>query len=58
MRRRTEEQKLTCIKRAISNAQEHMRVNDPTRVYSQYVRYALSELSDLNFYTSESPWLC
>jgi len=52
MRRRTEEQKLTCIKRAIFNAQEHVRANDPTRVYSQYVRYALDEVLDLNFYTS------
>jgi len=52
MRKRTDEQKLDCIKRAISNAQEHMRANDPRSVYSQYVRYALHEVSDLNFYTS------
>lgn len=49
---RTIEQKLECIRKAISNSKEHISTNDPRRVYSQYIRYALDEVSDLNFCTS------
>ena len=51
---RTLEQKLECIRKAISNAQEHIRAEDPRRVYSQYIRYALDEVSDLNFCRSNA----
>ena len=51
-RLRTIEQKIECIKKAVSNAQEHIRAGDPRRVYSQYIRYALDEVSDINFYRS------
>lgn len=47
------EQKLECIRKVIINSQEHIRANDPPRVYSQYIRYALDEFSRLNFYVSE-----
>jgi len=50
---RTTEQKLNCIKRVIANSQEHIQSGDPKRMYSQYIRYALDEISELNFYTSE-----
>lgn len=49
---RTNEQKLECLKKAILNSREHIRANDPTRIYSQYIRYALGEFSRLNFYVS------
>lgn len=49
---RTVEQKLECIQRVISNSREHIRHGDPQRMYSQYIRYALDEISDLNFCTS------
>jgi hypothetical protein len=51
---RTIDQKLECIRKAVSNAQEHIRAEDPRRVYSQYIRYALDEVSDLNFCRSSS----
>lgn len=51
---RGEEEKLNCLKKVIFNAQEHMRVGDPTRIYSQYLRYALDEFRDMNFYISEN----
>lgn len=51
---RTIEQKLECIKKAILNAQEHIQAGDPRRVYSQYLRYALDEVSDLNFCVSKA----
>lgn len=50
---RTTEQKLECLKKVILNSQEHINANDPTRIYSQYIRYALDEFSRLNFHTSE-----
>ncbi|MBZ0330688.1 hypothetical protein KZO25_10220 [Halomonas sp. ANAO-440] len=43
------EQKIECIRRVILNAQDHIQVGDPKRVYSQYVRYALDEVSGINF---------
>lgn len=46
---RTMEQKIECIRRVILNAQDHIQVGDPKRVYSQYVRYALDEVSGINF---------
>jgi hypothetical protein len=49
---RTTEQKIECLKKAIINSQEHIRAKDPTRVYSQYIRYALDEFSSINFCTS------
>jgi hypothetical protein len=50
---RTTKQKLECIKKVILNAQEHIRANDPARIYSQYIRYALDEFARVNFFTSE-----
>lgn len=50
---RTIEQKLECIKRVIFNTKEHIRYGDPKRMYSQYIRYALDEVSELNFCTSK-----
>lgn len=49
---RTIEQRLECLRKAISNSKEHIRADDPRRIYSQYIRYALDEFVDLNFYTS------
>ena len=46
---RTMEQKIECIRRVILNAQDHIQAGDPKRVYSQYVRYALDEVSGINF---------
>ena len=51
---RTLEQKLECIRKAVVNAQDHILAEDPRRVYSQYIRYALDEVSDLNFCRSSS----
>lgn len=50
---RTNEQKLNCIRRVLSNSKDHIKHGDPKRMYSQYIRYALDEISDLNFCTSE-----
>lgn len=50
---RTIEEKLECIKKVILNSKEHIKAGDPTRVYSQYVRYALDEVKGLNFCTSK-----
>ncbi len=52
--KRSLEQKIDCIRRVIINAQDHIRVDDPKRVYSQYVRYALDEIKDMNYYESEA----
>ena len=49
---RTIEQKLECLRKAISNARAHARAGDPTRIYSQYIRYALDEFKHLNICTS------
>lgn len=46
---RTNEQKIDCIRRVLSNSKEHIRCGDPKRIYSQYIRYALDEISNLNF---------
>ena len=51
---RTLEQNLECIRKAVSNAKEHILAEDPRRVYSQYIRYALGEVSDSNFYISSA----
>jgi len=51
---RTTEQKLECIRKAVSNSKEHIKAKDPRRVYSQYIRYALDEVSDLNFCVSNA----
>jgi hypothetical protein len=51
--KRTVEQKLECIRKVISNSKEHIESGDPKRVYSQYIRYALDEIKNLNFYTSK-----
>ena len=40
---RTEDQMLTCLRNAVLNAQAHQKAGDPTRVYSQYIRYALNQ---------------
>lgn len=50
---RTIEQKLECIRKVVLNSKEHIRCGDPKRVYSQYIRYALDEISYLNFCTSK-----
>lgn len=52
MNKRSQEQKIECLRKAISNAKEHIQANDPRRIYSQYIRYSLDEFKDLNFYTS------
>jgi N12 class adenine-specific DNA methylase len=46
---RTMKQKIECIRKAILNSQGHIQAGDPKRVYSQYIRYALDEVSDINF---------
>lgn len=51
---RTIEQKLECLRKAISNSKKHRESGDPERIYSQYIRYALDEFSDLNFCTSKN----
>ncbi|RUO22605.1 hypothetical protein CWE08_05375 [Aliidiomarina iranensis] len=51
---RTLDQKLNCIKNVIINAQKHVKAGDPPRIYSQYVRYALNEFTDINFYISDN----
>lgn len=51
---RTNEQKLECIRKAILNSQDHCKANDPARVYSQYIRYAMDQFSRLNLYISEN----
>ena len=49
---RDKKQKLECIRKAVVNAQEHIRAGDPRRVYSQYIRYALDEIRNEYFYVS------
>lgn len=49
---RTIEQKLECLRKAISNSKEHIEAGDPTRIYSQYIRYALNQFDYLNFCAS------
>jgi hypothetical protein len=34
---------LTCLKNVVLNAQAHQKAGDPTRIYSQYIRYALNQ---------------
>lgn len=51
---RTLEQKLECIKKAVINSQEHIESGDPPRIYSQYMRYALEQVSSINFYISNN----
>ena len=43
---RTEEQMLTCLRNAVLNAQAHQKAGDPTRIYSQYIRYALNQFDE------------
>lgn len=50
---RTTEQKLECIRKVISNSKDHIKSGDPMRMCSQYIRYALDEISDLNFCMSK-----
>ena len=49
----TYKKKLECLKKVILNSLEHKRANDPVRIYSQYIRYALDEFKDINFYQSK-----
>ena len=42
---RTYQQKLECLRKAIINSKEHIRNGDPTRIYSQYLRYCMDEFS-------------
>lgn len=49
---RTIEQKIECLRKAISNSKAHIEAGDPPRIYSQYIRYALNQFDHLNFYTS------
>ena len=46
--KRTDLQKLECLRKAISNSKEHIKAGDPTRIHSQYIRYALDEFVSLN----------
>lgn len=41
------------MRKVILNSQENIRAGDPTRIYSQYVRYALYVFRDINFCTSD-----
>ncbi|QBZ83030.1 hypothetical protein GHNINEIG_01071 [Hydrogenovibrio crunogenus] len=45
-------QKLECLRRVINNSKEHVKAGDKTRIYSQYIRYALDEFKEINFCTS------
>lgn len=47
-------QKLDCLRRVILNSKEHIKANDPKRIYSQYMRYAMDEFSKMNKCTSEN----
>lgn len=49
---RTIEQKIECLRKAISNSKKHIQAGDPRRIYSQYIRYALDEFVYLNICTS------
>ena len=49
---RASDQKLECIRKAVKNAQEHMSAGDPKRMVSQYIRYALDQVSNDNLYVS------
>lgn len=51
---RTIDEKLTCLKRVILNAQGHVRCGDSRRIYSQYIRYALGEFVSIHFYCSQN----
>ena len=51
-KQRTNQQNLECLKKAINNSKEHIRNGDPTRIYSQYLRYCLDEFARLNFCSS------
>jgi hypothetical protein len=51
-KQRTNQQNLECLKKAIINSKEHIRNGDPTRIYSQYLRYCLDEFARLNFCSS------
>lgn len=46
------DEKIECLKKVILNSLEHKRSNDPIRIYSQYIRYALDQFKDINFYRS------
>lgn len=48
------QQKLECLKKVIANSKEHIKANDSKRIYSQYMRYAMDEFSDVNFCTSQN----
>lgn len=50
---RTLDKKLECLKTVLLNSLVHKRSNDQVRIYSQYIRYALDEFKDINFYQSE-----
>jgi hypothetical protein len=51
---RTHEEKLECLKKVLINSLEHKRSNDPVRIYTQYIRYALEQFKNINFYESEN----
>lgn len=50
---RTIDKKLECLKKVLLNSQWHITSNDPSRIYSQYVRYALDEFKYINLHISE-----
>lgn len=50
---RTHEENLECLKKVLINSLEHKRCSDPVRIYSQYIRYALEQFKNINFYESE-----
>ncbi|MEK9713629.1 MAG: hypothetical protein VW258_13780 [Thalassolituus sp.] len=46
---RPDKEKIECLVRVILNIKDHLKYGDPKRMYSQYLRYALDEVSHLNF---------
>lgn len=48
------DRKIDFIRRVIINCKNHINLDDPKRTYSQYLRYALDEVSDINFCTSKN----
>lgn len=48
------DRKIDFIRRVIINCKNDINLDDPKRTYSQYARYALDEVSDINFCTSKN----
>jgi len=52
--KRTLNQNIDCVRRVLLNIKEHEKHNDPKRLTSIYLRYALDEFAKMNLYTSLS----